>query len=150
MNVSLATKASTFNSYQMNNTYIQMNPYYYDMASGAVSNATTYFNATAQDFFVNQWPLFTAKMDVFWARFQNDPHAWIALYPLSLFFMALVIWNMNNTRTLPQMSNDTDHVYEYNIMGRQRRVILVTPKKREDDHPMMRRSQNTRMYIRLE
>lgn len=137
----------------MNSTYFEMNPYYYNMASDAMANATTFINDTAQDFFVNQWPIFSQKMDMFWQRFKGDPNNWIALYPLTLFFFALVIWNMRFDQEQQRhrfTEKDVEDILQYNIMGRQRRVIVVTPKKREDDHPMVRRSQATKMYIQFE
>ncbi len=134
-----------------------MNPYYI-MASEAMTNASTYLNSTAQDFFTNQWPVFQDKMDVMWERFKADPNNWIALYPLTLFFFALVIWNSGlNQReqerqyykqAMADLTEATD--YLDNIMARKRRVILVTPKKRDDDHPMVRRSQVTRMFVTYE
>jgi hypothetical protein len=130
-----------------------MNPYYYNMASDAMSNATTFINDTAQDFFTNQWPIFSQKMDLFWERFKGDPNNWIALYPLTLFFFALVVWNTRFDQAQQRhrfTEKDVEDILQYNIMGRQRRVIVVTPKKREDDHPMVRRSQATKMYIQFE
>jgi len=137
----------------MNSTYFEMNPYYYNMASDAMSNATTFINDTAQDFFTNQWPIFSQKMDLFWERFKGDPNNWIALYPLTLFFFALVVWNTRFDQAQQRhrfTEKDVEDILQYNIMGRQRRVIVVTPKKREDDHPMVRRSQATKMYIQFE
>ena len=139
----------------MNSTYFEMNHYYYNMASDAMNNATTFINATAQDFFINQWPAISQKMDMFWERFKGDPNNWIALYPLTLFFFALVVWNMRFDQAQRQMyprfnEKEVEDILNYNIMSRQRRVVVVTPKKRADDHPMVRRSQATRMYIQFE
>jgi hypothetical protein len=142
----------------MNSTTFEMNPYY-TMASEAMINASTFLNASAQDFFMNQWPAFQDKMDIFWYRFKSDPNNWIALYPLTLFFFALVIWNSNHgqreqerqyyKQTFVDLSDVADYM-ENNIMARKRRVLVVTPKKDPNDHPMIRRSQSTKMYIQFE
>jgi hypothetical protein len=134
----------------MNSTYFEMNPYYYDMASNMMQNTTTFLNATAYEFFTNQWPAFSSKMDLFWARMKEDPQAWIALYPLTLFFLAIFIWS-NKTEQMPRYyTEEVEELLKDNIITRNRRVVVVTPKKRKDDHPMIRRSQATRMYISFE
>jgi hypothetical protein len=144
----------------MNSTTFEMNmnPYYI-MASEAMINASSYLNATAQDFFMNQWPVFQGKMDIMWERFKSDPNNWIALYPLTLFFFALVIWNSNlgqreqerryYKETFADLTDAADYLAN-NIVTRNRRILLVTPKKDPNDHPMIRRSQSTKMYIQFE
>jgi hypothetical protein len=145
----------------MISSFSEMNPYY-TMASAAVNNATDYINATAQDFFMNQWPIMVNRMDILWARWQNDPQAWIAMYPATLFALALIIWvtNPGGGRIKRDYEDDDavqevnkeelDDDYNDNIMTRKRRVILVTPPKKRTDHPMIRRSQATRMFVFFE
>lgn len=134
-----------------------MNPYM-NMASDAVYNATAYINTSAQDFMVYQWPVIQQRMDILWAQFQNDPQRWIALYPLALLVLALAIWTKNPgapvyNKDVEDMEVEDDHpadILHDNMMTRNRRVILVTPRKRADDHPMVRRSQATRVYLRFQ
>lgn len=142
----------------MNSTYFEMNPYF-NMASEAAMNAATYFNATAQNFMMNQWPILQERMDILWANFQRqDPKMLIGLYPLVLLTLAMVIWTKNPGA--PQYKKDVDDMedieeespedlFSNNMFSRNRRVLLVTPMKREDDHPMIRRSQATRVYVRF-
>lgn len=125
-----------------------MNPYFM-MASAAMMNATTYFNATAQDFWMNQWPMMASRMDILWNRFQSDPSRWVALYPISLFLLAFVIWTSAPTPTGGKYI-DPDDILRGNTMSRRRNrlpVLVVTPFKSPTDHPMIRRSQATRYYM---
>lgn len=123
------------------------------MASSAVYNATIFFNTTAQDFMMNQWPVIQQKMDILWTGFQRqDPKMLIALYPLALMMLALAVWTKNpgahvRNKEVEDMDEMPEDILHDNMFSRNRRVVLVTPRKRADDHPMIRRSQATRVYV---
>jgi hypothetical protein len=143
----------------MNSTLFEMNPYYYNMASDALANATYTINATAQDFFQNQWPVWTNQMSYAWTRFQADPNNWIALYPLSLFFMAIAIWTTADNRRArdmpPGIYKNMDDMVGDNIYVRPHRLLMLIDeyehaRTRKGTHPMVRRSQGPSIYYMLQ
>jgi hypothetical protein len=133
---------------------------YVTIASEAMMNATYTLNNTAQDFMVHQWPQWVDNTAVFWERFKADPNNWIALYPLTLFFFALVIWNSQGTnggraayKNVDEAYTSFDDILRDNMMARRARrmtIFYYLEQPEKGTHPMIRRSQGPAAFYMLE
>jgi hypothetical protein len=133
---------------------VKMNPLFV-LATDAMINATTTLNETAINFMENQWPVFMNHTTFVWNRFKEDPDNWIALYPLTFFMMALVIWSSSTPPPppLPMPSyKDFDEILGNNILVRRRgnttfyvelsdALVNFLQEQKDGTHPMRRRSQ---------
>lgn len=139
----------------MNSILFTVTPYV-NMASTAMMNATTTLNATAQEFLVTTWPVWAEKAGIFWERFKADPNNWIALYPLTLFFLAIWMWNMQDNRRMGAYKNIDEDMLRNNMFARPHRLYMLVDEfdrelmRKKGTHSMIRRSQHPASFYMLE